>query len=245
LREDFRQPPGDVAVASGDPAVLECVPPRGHPEPSISWKKDGARLGDRDNERLTIRGGKLMVAPTRKSDTGLYVCVATNVAGERDSAPARLLVLGLDLEWVQQELAQVTVHLQDPVVLPPGTVRLSWTVEHPAPFLAGYRVLLRRGGSGHWEEARAARAVPGDQGVLLTHLRHGQDYQVKVQPYFHHLHGPDSAVRALRTPEAAPSAPPRAVTVAWNGTSVRISWQPPPVAEQNGIIRHYQVRAEG
>ncbi|KAM9369930.1 roundabout homolog 3 [Phaethornis superciliosus] len=622
LREDFRQPPGDVAVALGDPAVLECVPPRGHPEPSVTWKKDGARLGDRDNERLTIRGGKLMVAPTRKSDTGLYVCVATNVAGERDSAPARLLVLerpafgrrpqdqavlvgvtaqfpcqaggdprpdvrwhkeegtmpagrwdvlpdntlrlralrpedkgtytctadngvgrvqasatltvhvppqlvtgprdqtvtpgqnvtfpcrsrgnpppaifwqkegtqtllfpgqphlpsthlwvsptgtltitnitrvdagsylcqalsvagslmaratlqvaqgchaggwvtgppptnggmqkdgstlgttqastnllenstlqsselrvtdlghyecvatslegetpwggslevpgdgfnlsppspepgvlpgppstpvvtnvtessvtlswkgnvdssatnvtsyiveafsqaaggpwqtvaadvegethtvsglvpstvylflvraanahglsdpsglsepvrtqaatsptqaGLDLEWVQRELAQVTVHLQDPVVLPPGTVRLSWTVEHPAPFLAGYRVLLRRSDSGHWEEARAARVVPGDQGVLLTHLRHGQDYQVKVQPYFHHLHGPDSAVRALRTPEAAPSAPPRAVSVAWNGTSVRISWQPPPVSEQNGIIRHYQI----
>ncbi|NXT23654.1 ROBO2 protein, partial [Syrrhaptes paradoxus] len=91
LREDFRQPPGDVVVVAGEPAVLECVPPRGHPEPSVSWKKNGARLSDKD-ERLTIRGGKLMVASTRKSDAGVYVCVATNVAGERDSEPAELVV---------------------------------------------------------------------------------------------------------------------------------------------------------
>ncbi|NXY78740.1 ROBO2 protein, partial [Glareola pratincola] len=91
LRDDFRQPPGDVVVAAGDPAVLECVPPRGHPEPSISWTKDGTRLSDKD-ERLTMRGGKLMVTSTRKSDAGVYVCVATNVVGERASDPAELVV---------------------------------------------------------------------------------------------------------------------------------------------------------
>lgn len=42
-------------------------------------------------------------------------------------------------------------------------------------------------------------------------------------------------------PLAAPSAPPRAVSVAGNGTSVHISWQPPPLAEQNGVIRDYRV----
>ncbi|NWQ95897.1 ROBO1 protein, partial [Burhinus bistriatus] len=88
LRDDFRQPPGDVVVAAGEPAVLECVPPRGHPEPSVSWKKNGARLSDKD-ERLTVR---LMLASVRKSDAGVYVCVATNVVGERDSEPAELVV---------------------------------------------------------------------------------------------------------------------------------------------------------
>ncbi|KAM6234885.1 roundabout homolog 3 [Spheniscus humboldti] len=154
----------------------------------------------------------------------------------QDASPTQQ---GLDPEQVQRELAQVAVHLQEPVVLPPGAVRLSWTVERQAPFLQGYRVLYRRRG-GLWEEARAVQA-PGERGALLTELRRGQDYEVKVRPYFHHLHGPDSAVRALRTPEAAPSAPPRAVSVAGNGTSVRISWQPPPPAEQNGIIRDYRI----
>ncbi|XP_030919765.1 roundabout homolog 3 [Geospiza fortis] len=593
LRDDFRQPPGDVVVAAGEPAVLECVPPRGHPEPSVSWKKNGVRVSDKD-ERLTIRGGKLMVASAHKSDAGVYVCVATHVVGERNSEPPGWEVLpdntlrisrlqvedegtytcvadnsvgrseasgtltvhvppqlvtgphdqavthgqsvtfqcqskgnpppavfwqkegsqtllfpgqppvpsgrvwvspsgaltivnvqpsdaghylcqaisvagsvlaraglevtgapielhppvlsllptnrtvlpvgatvrlpcgvgahgpagsvgwlkdgsalvgvqplqggrgqvmgqelfplqvrdsglykcvttssagetswgislevqgdesnlslpspapdllpgppstpvvtnvtkssvtlswkgnedggatdvtsyiveafsqalggpwqtvaadvesethtvtglvpdtvylflvravnayglsdpsgisepvrtqdtnpmqqGLDPERVQQELAQVAVHLKEPVVLPLGTVHLSWTVEHQAPFLQGYRVLYRQRG-GRWEEARTVWA-PGERGALLTELRRGQDYEVKVRPYFHHLHGPDSAVRALRTPEAAPSAPPRGVSVAGNGTSVRISWQPPPVAEQNGVIRDYRI----
>lgn len=41
-------------MAAGEPAVLECQPPRGHPEPTISWKKDGINIDDRD-ERITVR----------------------------------------------------------------------------------------------------------------------------------------------------------------------------------------------
>lgn len=41
-------------VAVGEPAVLECQPPRGHPEPTISWRKDRVHIDDRD-ERITVR----------------------------------------------------------------------------------------------------------------------------------------------------------------------------------------------
>uniref|UniRef100_A0A8C4EBS2 Roundabout homolog 1 n=1 Tax=Dicentrarchus labrax TaxID=13489 RepID=A0A8C4EBS2_DICLA len=92
LRDDFRQNPLDVMVAVGEPAVLECQPPRGHPEPTISWRKDGANLDDRD-ERITIRSGKLMITNTRKSDAGKYICVGTNMVGERESEIAELTVL--------------------------------------------------------------------------------------------------------------------------------------------------------
>ncbi|XP_072547703.1 roundabout homolog 1 isoform X6 [Salminus brasiliensis] len=92
LRDDFRQNPSDVMVAAGEPAVMECQPPRGHPEPTISWKKDGVSVDDRD-ERITIRGGKLMITNTRKSDAGKYVCVGTNMMGERESEIAELTVL--------------------------------------------------------------------------------------------------------------------------------------------------------
>uniref|UniRef100_A0A8C6SGT7 Roundabout, axon guidance receptor, homolog 3 (Drosophila) n=1 Tax=Neogobius melanostomus TaxID=47308 RepID=A0A8C6SGT7_9GOBI len=91
LRDDFRQTPSDVVVAAGEPAVMECIPPRGHPEPTISWKRNNIKVNDRD-ERITIRGGKLMISNTRKSDAGMYVCVGTNMVGEKDSDPAELVV---------------------------------------------------------------------------------------------------------------------------------------------------------
>uniref|UniRef100_A0A8C8EWY9 Uncharacterized protein n=1 Tax=Oncorhynchus tshawytscha TaxID=74940 RepID=A0A8C8EWY9_ONCTS len=91
LRDDFRQAPSDVVVAAGEPAVLECVPPRGHPEPTVSWKRNNARVSSKD-DRISMRGGKLMISYTRKSDAGMYVCVGTNMVGERDSDPAELVV---------------------------------------------------------------------------------------------------------------------------------------------------------
>ncbi|XP_073778999.1 uncharacterized protein isoform X2 [Danio rerio] len=91
LRDDFRQPPNDVVVAAGEPAVLDCVPPRGHPEPTVSWKRNNVRVSDKDG-RISMRGGKLIISHTRKSDAGMYVCVGTNMVGERDSDPAELVV---------------------------------------------------------------------------------------------------------------------------------------------------------
>lgn len=43
---------------------------------------------------LQMRGGKLMISHARKSDAGMYVCVGTNMVGERDSDPAELVVYG-------------------------------------------------------------------------------------------------------------------------------------------------------
>ncbi|XP_055003859.1 roundabout homolog 2 [Boleophthalmus pectinirostris] len=127
LRDDFRQAPSDVVVAAGEPAVLECVPPRGHPEPSVSWKRNNARVSSKD-DRITMRGGKLMISQTRKSDAGMYVCVGTNMVGERDSDPAELVVYERPV-LVRRPVNQVVMEEENVDFLcevhgdPPPTVR--------------------------------------------------------------------------------------------------------------------------
>lgn len=127
LRDDFRQAPSDVVVAAGEPAVLECVPPRGHPEPSVSWKRNNVRVSGKD-DRITMRGGKLMISHTKKSDAGMYVCVGTNMVGERDSDPAELVVYERPV-LVRRPVNQVVMEEENVDFLcevhgdPPPTVR--------------------------------------------------------------------------------------------------------------------------
>ncbi|RLW03274.1 hypothetical protein DV515_00006581 [Chloebia gouldiae] len=73
LRDDFRQNPSDVMVAVGEPAVMECQPPRGHPEPTISWKKDGTPLDDKD-ERITIQPFKTKLLISNPSMSSFQPC---------------------------------------------------------------------------------------------------------------------------------------------------------------------------
>ncbi|KAI5644534.1 immunoglobulin i-set domain-containing protein [Phthorimaea operculella] len=95
LRDDFRTEPRDVKVAGGESALLECTAPRGVPEPSVHWTKDGHTLDVEEvNGRMSIiDGGNLKILESLPSDSGVYRCVASNAAGERQSRPATLLVL--------------------------------------------------------------------------------------------------------------------------------------------------------
>ncbi|KAM6370661.1 roundabout homolog 4 [Pluvialis apricaria] len=92
LRDNFRLQPGDLVATVGQALELDCVPPSGHPEPRVTWKKDRVTL-DLAGDRYMVTNGKLRVAPARRSDSGIYVCVAANAAGERESRGARVSVL--------------------------------------------------------------------------------------------------------------------------------------------------------
>uniref|UniRef100_A0A8C4E1Q4 Roundabout homolog 2 n=1 Tax=Dicentrarchus labrax TaxID=13489 RepID=A0A8C4E1Q4_DICLA len=107
LRDDFRQNPQDVVVALGESASLECQPPRGHPEPTTFWRKAEARL-DLKDDRITVRGGKLTISNTKKTDAGTYVCVAANMVGERESEKAQLSVFERPV-FVQRPVNQVVL----------------------------------------------------------------------------------------------------------------------------------------
>uniref|UniRef100_A0A3B5A2N1 Roundabout guidance receptor 4 n=1 Tax=Stegastes partitus TaxID=144197 RepID=A0A3B5A2N1_9TELE len=92
LKEEFNVEPSDVEVAEGEVAVLNCEPPTGHPEPNVYWKKDGLPINSSD-QHYTELSGKLIIAPAEKKHSGVYVCVASNTMGVRQSRAARLSVL--------------------------------------------------------------------------------------------------------------------------------------------------------
>uniref|UniRef100_A0A667Z7U3 Roundabout, axon guidance receptor, homolog 4 (Drosophila) n=1 Tax=Myripristis murdjan TaxID=586833 RepID=A0A667Z7U3_9TELE len=93
LREEFSVQPSDVEVAEGEMAVLNCGPPVGHPEPHVTWRKDGLPINTTD-QHYTVLSGKLIIAPAERNHSGVYVCVASNTVGVRESRAARLSVLG-------------------------------------------------------------------------------------------------------------------------------------------------------
>lgn len=46
-------------------------------------------------------GGKLIISNTKKRDAGMYTCSGMNLAGERESDPAELVVYGEFLIFLQ------------------------------------------------------------------------------------------------------------------------------------------------
>ncbi|XP_053223454.1 roundabout homolog 4 isoform X1 [Podarcis raffonei] len=92
LQEEFRLHPSNLVVTAGEQLVLECLPPRGHPEPTISWKKNGVPINE-ENGHYEVTNTKLLVAHALKSDAGAYVCMATNQVGERASRAALVSIL--------------------------------------------------------------------------------------------------------------------------------------------------------
>ncbi|XP_026573821.1 roundabout homolog 4 isoform X3 [Pseudonaja textilis] len=91
LEEEFRLHPSDLKVTIGESWLLECVPPLGHPEPIISWKKNGVPLSA-ENGHYEFSKEKLLVAHAQKSDAGAYSCLAVNQVGEQVSRAATVTV---------------------------------------------------------------------------------------------------------------------------------------------------------
>lgn len=96
LREEFRVMPRNSKVALGETATMTCTPPRGHPEPLVSWLHDGKHV-ETGVGRFKLNGNNLVISDVSLQDEGRYHCRAKNMLGERTSPPAILKVLGKPL----------------------------------------------------------------------------------------------------------------------------------------------------
>ena len=61
----------------------------------VYWIKDGERINpDVDRNFVFMRNGQLALRRVRVEDEGIYICVAENSVGMRQTDPARLDILG-------------------------------------------------------------------------------------------------------------------------------------------------------
>ncbi|KAF3847516.1 hypothetical protein F7725_020544 [Dissostichus mawsoni] len=203
-----------------------------------------------------VKTNQYTVKGLRPNTIYLFMVRAVNTQGLSDPSPMSEPVRtqdisppaqGVDHRHVQKELGEVIVRLHNPVVLSPTSIQVTWTVDRQSQFIQGYRVLYRQTSGlpspGPWQMQEVK--VPSERSVVLSALKKGIVYEIKVRPYFNEFQGMDSESRTARTTEEAPSAPPQQVTVltvgSQNSTSISISWDPPPSDHQNGIIQEYKI----
>jgi len=71
---------------------MDCIAPRGSPEPIIWWEKNGSPLQLNTQQYRAFDNGTFLIPNATLVDNGEYRCVAQNDAGLRRSAPAFLNV---------------------------------------------------------------------------------------------------------------------------------------------------------
>ncbi|NXJ63832.1 HMCN1 protein, partial [Rostratula benghalensis] len=84
--------PQTAVVHINTTAVLECVA-EGVPAPRVTWRKDGAIFTGNSTRYSMLEDGSLHIHSVQVTDTGRYVCMATNTAGtERKRIDLQVLV---------------------------------------------------------------------------------------------------------------------------------------------------------
>ncbi|CAH8548071.1 unnamed protein product [Dicrocoelium dendriticum] len=102
LESKFVQLPTDQIVHEGDNVVLECRPPKGVPQPKVVWLKQDKVIATQELANATTQNGQSQAQVTQhgslklyavgRAQTGIYTCVASNIAGRVQSPTVRLTV---------------------------------------------------------------------------------------------------------------------------------------------------------
>nr|XP_005290755.1 hemicentin-1 isoform X1 [Chrysemys picta bellii] len=99
--------PQTVVVNINKSVVLECVA-EGVPTPRITWRKDGAIFAGNNARYSVLEDGSLYIHTAHVTDTGRYLCMATNTAGT--------------------ERKRIDLQIQVPPSIAPGPTNITVTV---------------------------------------------------------------------------------------------------------------------
>ncbi|XP_078498867.1 hemicentin-1 [Lissotriton helveticus] len=159
----------------------------GNPVPRIEWLKDGQPLPEDSDHQLLSRGRFLQISNAKVSDTGRYMCTASNTAGDKSKSFSLNVLVSPTINGVDNNGTpeEVTVILNSPTSLvceaysyPPATI--TW-LKDGAPFESNRNVRILPGGRTlqilNAQEKNAGRytcIATNEAGETLKH------YEVKV-----------------------------------------------------------------
>uniref|UniRef100_A0A8C2ZWU4 Hemicentin-1 n=1 Tax=Cyclopterus lumpus TaxID=8103 RepID=A0A8C2ZWU4_CYCLU len=168
--------PMKMSVIEGVDAILPCVV-HGVPPPTVSWAKERQLISPFSPRHTQLPSGSMKILETRRSDSGLYVCVALNIAGNlTQSIELRVLVP----PSIQAGPKVMKVQVGNPVALP-CVVRgvpeptLTWTKD-------GKRYPVSSDGS--LALSNVGLAEEGTYTCTATSTAGRDEAQVRLLPYF-------------------------------------------------------------
>ena len=104
IEDEFVDSPHSVINAvEGEPLIVPCRPPKGNPEPKVTWLRDGAVL--RNDSRVYGTSGDLSFLMTKPEDSGIYECQASNAAGIKKSPPSAVFIMSMFIKQIKYIIA--------------------------------------------------------------------------------------------------------------------------------------------
>ncbi|XP_052129243.1 cell adhesion molecule Dscam2-like isoform X3 [Frankliniella occidentalis] len=243
---EFEVKSAQVSVRRGAPQTLSCQV-LGDGPMTVSWQRDGRDSG-RDvvhtNPRFEVKesevkGGflsELHISSTAKSDSGPFLCVATNPFGRAERV-------------VHLQVQDAPGRPQDVRVLEAGSrqVKLTWLAPQDDRAAAGsyspalqYSVQVQL--QGDEGDAWRPRPAVAEQRALVMDLSPATVYRLRVVAENELGAGEPSDAVTVRTDSEAPAGEPQGLAVtAVASDSLSVSWGAPPRQLWHGEILGYYV----
>ncbi|KAJ1530753.1 hypothetical protein ONE63_005607 [Megalurothrips usitatus] len=246
---EFEVKSAQVSVRRGAPQTLSCQVVGDGPM-TVSWQRDGRGGGGREvhtNPRYEVKesevkGGKagllseLHISSTAKSDSGTFLCVASNPFGRAERV-------------VHLQVQDAPGRPQDVRVLEAGSrkVKLTWLAPQDDRSAGGvgggaasYSPALQYSG----EDGDSWRPRPSvtEQRAVVDDLSPATVYRLRVVAENELGAGEPSDAVTVRTDSEAPAGEPQGLAVtAVSSDTLSVTWSAPPRALWHGEILGYYV----
>uniref|UniRef100_A0A8C7XMY8 DCC netrin 1 receptor n=1 Tax=Oryzias sinensis TaxID=183150 RepID=A0A8C7XMY8_9TELE len=176
---------------------------------------------------------ELTVSNLKPEESYTFRVVAYNDIGPGESSAALKITTKPDVEVPSR------VESLRALALSPTSIQVNWEPpSHPNGPILGYRLL--------WTESPSGKEQSVEVGGLtykMDGLNRFTEYTVRVLAINRYGPGVASEAIGVTTHSDVPSAPPQNITLeVVLSRSIKVSWQPPPRSNQNGIITAYKIK---